>query len=57
MRRKCVGRETDYGLHASGSCFWPHHVACRILVPQLGIKPAPSAVEVQILNHWTTREI
>ena len=28
-------------------------VACGILVPQLGIKPVPLAVEAQILNHWT----
>ena len=33
------------------------HVACRILVPLSGIKPVPPAVEAQILNHWTTREI
>ena len=30
---------------------------CRILVPWPGIKPAPPAVEVQSLNHWTVREI
>ena len=28
---------------------WPHHVAYGILVP--------SAVEMQSLNHWTTREV
>ena len=28
----------------------------RILVFWPGIKPVPSAVEVQSLNHWTTRE-
>ena len=27
------------------------------LIPQPGIKPMPSAVEVQSLNHWTTREV
>ena len=32
------------------------YIACRILVPQLGIKPVPHAVEAQSLNHWTTRE-
>ena len=26
--------------------FWPHHGACRILVPQPGIEPTPSAVKV-----------
>ena len=37
--------------------FWPHCVARRILVPWPGIKPVPPAVEVQSLNHWTTREV
>ena len=31
--------------------------ACRILVPQPGVKPVPSATEVQILNHWNAREV
>ena len=31
-------------------------VACRILVPQPGIKPEPPAVEVLSPNHWTSRE-
>ena len=37
--------------------FWSHHAAYWILVPQLGIEPRLPEVEVQILNHWTTREI
>ena len=37
--------------------FWLHLKACGILVPQLGIKPTPPAVEAQILNYWTTREV
>ena len=37
--------------------FSPHQMACRILVPQPGIKPAPPALEVQSLNHWTAREV
>ena len=37
--------------------FWPHHAACRILVPQPGIEPTPLAVEVRSLNHWTAREV
>ena len=37
--------------------FWPHCMACGILVPQPGIKPVPPAVEVQSPNHWTTREV
>ena len=32
-------------------------MACGILVPQTGIDPAPLALEVQSLNHWTTREV
>ena len=32
-------------------------IACEILVPKLGIKPMPPAVEVQSLNHWTSREV
>ena len=35
---------------------WPCHVACRILVPQLGIEPGPLAVEARNPNHWTTKE-
>ena len=27
------------------------------LSPQPGIEPAPPALEVQSLNHWTTREV
>ena len=39
--------------------FWggPHGTACRILIPQLGIEPAPPAVEAQSLNHWTASEV
>ena len=37
--------------------FWPHCVACGILVPQPGIKPIFSALGVKSLNHWTSREI
>ena len=29
----------------------------EVLVPQPGIKPMPPAVEVQSLNHWTSREV
>ena len=36
--------------------FWPHHMACRILVPQPGIESKPPPVEVQRLNPWTSRE-
>ena len=37
--------------------FWLHRAACRILGPWPGIEPTPLAVEVQSLNHWTTREV
>lgn len=37
-------------------CVWPHHAACRILDPPLGIKPMPLAVEEQSPKPWTTRE-
>ena len=36
--------------------FWPCHVARGILVPWPGIEPVLPAVEVQSLNHWSTRE-
>ena len=36
--------------------FWPRHVACRILVPQPGIEPRPTAIKVLSPNHWTARE-
>ena len=32
-------------------------MACRILVPQLGIKSVPPALEGWSLNHWATREV
>ena len=38
-------------------CFWPYHTACGILVPRPGMEPAPPALEVQSLNHWTPREV
>ena len=37
--------------------FWPHPVACRILVPQPGMELRPRAVEALSLNHWTIGEI
>ena len=35
-----------------GFMFWPHHVACGILVPQSGIEPVSLAVGTQNPNHW-----
>ena len=34
--------------------FYGH--ACGILILVAGTEPAPSAMEAQCLNHWTTRE-
>ena len=36
--------------------YWPHHVACGILVPQPVIEPRSLGVRAQSPNHWTTRE-
>ena len=38
-------------------CLFFHHIAYGILAPRPGIGPAPPAVEVWNLNHWTTREV
>ena len=37
--------------------FWLRWAASRILVPQPGFKPVPSAGEAQNLDHWTVREV
>ena len=37
--------------------FWPHSVACKILVPQPGVEPVPPALGKQSLRHWTIREV
>ena len=34
-----------------------HHGAHAIFIPRPGIAPAPLAVEIQSLNHWTVREV
>ena len=36
---------------------WLYCVACWILVPQPGIKPAHPIVEVQNFSYWTTRKV
>lgn len=36
--------------------FWPHPMACKILVPPSGIKFMPPAVEAWNLDHWTAKE-
>ena len=30
---------------------------CEILAPWLGIEPAPPALEGEVFNHWTPREV
>ena len=35
---------------------WPRPVACWVLVPWPGFKPAPPAMEARHLNHWTARK-
>ena len=37
--------------------FWLHLVACRMLVPQLRIKPAPPTLETWSLNQWTAWKV
>ena len=47
-------------LHYTHFCFcvfWSHCVANGILIPWLGIKPIPPALEAQNLNHLTAREV
>ena len=37
---------------------WPCHLACGILVPNLGSNPRTApALEARSLNHWTSREV
>ena len=36
---------------------WPSCTACGIQVPQSGIEPRPSTVQVCSLNHWTARKL
>ena len=35
----------------------PHCMACRILVPQPGIRSVPPAAERQSPDHWSAREV
>ena len=36
--------------------FWPFPRACRILVPQTGMKPQPAEVTAWSPKHWSVRE-
>lgn len=51
--QRCVGILFGLGL----SFPWPCHAACGILVLQPEFHPVLPVVEVQSLNHWTTREL
>ena len=37
-------------------CFWPHHTACRMLVPRLETEPRTPAVRAPSSNCWSARE-
>lgn len=37
--------------------YWLLRVACGILVPKSRVKPMPSAVKAQSLDHWTAGEV
>ena len=39
-----------------GVC-WPHHMTCRILVPQAGIEPMPPALEAWSLDHGAASKV
>ena len=55
----CCSSEIAF-LYLSSLCFpfffWLLCAACRILVPQPGIEPRPTAVKALSPNYWTTRE-
>ena len=59
------GKLTGFGSYSVNAVYsrsffvflWLLHMAWGILVPQPGIKPRLSTVEVQSRNHWTTREL
>ena len=36
--------------------FWPHYIACRILVPQSETEPRSLAMKIPSPNHWTARK-
>ena len=46
-RRRLLEMSAGYSL----SLLFFGHIACGILVPWLGIKPKPPALEAQSLNH------
>ena len=54
--RRVYDQATQDGCSLSLFFFWLHCTAWGILVPLLGIEPAPLAVKAQSPNHWTARE-
>ena len=48
-------RRVGFSLVAAHGLSCP--ATCGILVPRPGIESASPALEVQILNHWATREV
>ena len=63
-------KESPLGVLCLFVCFWPHCVACGILIPWPGIEPmplalvpwpgvepVPPALEARSLNHWIAREV
>ena len=53
---KCFLQQLFHGLFFF-FFFWPHHKASMILVPWPEIDLVPPAIQVEILNHWTAREV
>lgn len=37
--------------------FGPHHIACRVLVPQAGVKSTSPALTARSLNHWHVKKV
>ena len=53
---QCLFKSLEHFINYDYDCFCLCCMACRILVPQPRIEPAPPGVEVQHPNHWTTKE-
>ena len=51
-----INHSTILGVFLLLLLFWPHCVACGILVPWPGIEPVPPALEAWSPSHWTARE-
>ena len=52
---QCLFQSFECCIYSYYCCFWLCCMACRILVPQPRVEPAPPGVEVWHPNHWTTR--